>query len=137
MIEVIPILIVDPKKQSVQRLAIENNDVFRSLHELLDLPMLDDNGQPSLEVSSLNDSLCAFYAKGSEVRTRREIRAHHWEHTPSKLRFTDLSIIVGVNFSQGGYSGVPIGYDGEQFINSIKFHAAVANKVFISLEGAL
>lgn len=60
MIELIPVLIVDPRNQSVQRLAIENSDVFRSMHELLDLSLIDDNGRPSLEVSSLDDRLCAF-----------------------------------------------------------------------------
>jgi len=51
MIELIPVLIVDPRKQSIQRLAIENSDVFRSMHELLDLSLIDENGSPSLEVS--------------------------------------------------------------------------------------
>ena len=137
MIELIPVLIVDPRNQSVQRLAIENSDVFRSMHELLDLSLIDDNGRPSLEVSSLDDRLCAFFARGTDVRGHREIHVSHWEYAPSKLRFTDLSVIVGVDFNSGGYSGVPIGLLGEIFTTSIQFHKGRRETAYLPLNEAL
>lgn len=137
MIELIPVLIVDPSKQSIQRLAIENSDFFRSMHELLDLSLIDENGSPSLEVSSLDDRLCAFFAKGTDVLGHREIYSSHWRYAPSKLRFTDLSVIVGVDFNNGGYSGVPIGLLGEIFITSIEFYKARSEKRYLPLNEAL
>jgi hypothetical protein len=137
MIELIPVLIVDPRKQSIQRLAIENSDVFRSMHELLDLSLIDENGSPSLEVSSLDDRLCAFFAKGTDVRGHREIYTSHWEYSPSRLRFTDLSVIVGMDFNNGGYSGVPIGLLGEIFTTSIQFYKAKSEKTYLPLNEAL
>jgi len=70
------------QNESIQRLAIENSDVFRSMHELLDLSLLMRTGHPSLEVSSLDDRLCAFFAKGTDVRGHREIHSSHWEIRP-------------------------------------------------------